>query len=227
LQDLPTGGRCNVSAERAVDAAGGLRPTRWPWSRRWRYIAGVVVALLAIGAFLLWGPIGIGNGPLSMGVWATQSWPDPGLSPIGTIIPVNNSGGSPAVIDAVQLVGNTRYPAPRLIALELLTSGKCGGAWPARSAGHGFVLAGCGGTDGGPVIGHAFGPTPAISFGYPAAAELAAPQAGGCWVLTAVVVHYHVGIRSYVATDPDGLVVCADNAAINAATNAALAAGPG
>lgn len=153
------------------------------------------------------------------GAWDTNGSADPGLRPIGTIIPVNNSGGAPAVIDAVQLVGNTRYPGPRLIALELLTSGKCGGAWPARSAGHGFVLAGCGGTDDGPVIGHTFGPTPAVGFGYPAAAELAPPKAGSCWVLTAVVVHYHVGIRHYVATDPDGLVVCADIAGLKAATN--------
>lgn len=217
-----------MSAESAVDAPGSSGRFRWPWSRRWRYLAGVVVALLAVGAFLLWGPIGIGNGPLSMGAWDTNSWADPGLSPIGTIIPVNNSGGAPGVIDAVQLVGNTRYPTPRLIApLELLTSGKCGGAWPARSAGHGFVLAGCGGTYDGPVIGHAFGPTPAAGFGYPAAAELAAPKVGGCWVLTAVVVHYHVGIRHYVVTDPDGLVVCTASAAIKAATSAAITAEPG
>jgi hypothetical protein len=70
-----------------------------------------------------------------------------------------------------------------------------------------------------------FRPDPAVGFGYPAAAELAAPEAG-CWVLTAVVVHYHVGIRHYVVTDPDGLVVCIGTAAINAATNAAIAAGP-
>jgi hypothetical protein len=217
-----------MSAESALDAAASPGRTHWLWSRRWRYIAGVVVALLAVGAFLLWGPIGIGNGPLSMGAWDTTSWPDPGMSPIGTIIPVNNSGGAPAVIDAVQLVGNTRYPTPRLIApLELLTSGKCGGPWPARSAGHGFVLAGCGGTDAGPVIGHAFGPTHQPAFGYPAAAELAAPKADSCWVLTAVVVHYHVGIRHYVVTDPDGLVVCAGSTGINAATKAAIAAEPG
>jgi hypothetical protein len=217
-----------VSAESAVDAADSSGRSRWPWSRRWRYIAGAIVVLLAVGAFLLWGPIGIGDGPLSMGAWDTTSWVDPGLSPIATVIPVNNNGGAPAVIDAVQLVGNTPYPTPRLIApLELLTSGKCGGPWPARSAGRGFVLVGCGGTDSGPVIGHAFGATPAKSFGYPAAAELAAPKAGECWVLTAVVVHYHVGIRHYIVTDPDGLVVCTRGAAINAATNAAIAAEPG
>jgi hypothetical protein len=172
-------------------------------------------------------PEDFANGPLSMGASDTDSWPDTGLSPIGTVIPVLNSGGAPAVIDAVHLVGNTPYPTPRLIALELLTSGKCGGAWPARPAGRGFVLVGCGGTDDGQVIGHAFGPTRPVSFGYPAAAELAAPKAGGCWVLTAVVVHYHVGIRHYVATEPEGLVVCASSAGINAATNAAIAAAPG
>ena len=107
-----------------------------------------------------------------------------------------------------------------------MTSGKCGGAWPASSAG-GFVLAGCGGTDDGPVIGHVFGPTASIGSGYPAAAELAHQMAGGCWVLTAVVVDYHGGMRHSVGTDPDGLVVCACDAAINAAANAAIAAEPG
>lgn len=93
-----------MSAELAAATAGGSGRARRP--RFARYIAGVVV-----GALLLWGPVGIGNGPLSTGVWDTQSWSEPDVSPIGTIIPVNNSGRAPAVIDAVQLIGNTRYRA--------------------------------------------------------------------------------------------------------------------
>ncbi|HEY2640867.1 MAG TPA: hypothetical protein VGI66_13420, partial [Streptosporangiaceae bacterium] len=192
-----------MSAQQIDDTAGDSPPRRWSWSRwRW-YFTGAFVTLLAVGAFLLWGPIGIGNGPLSMGLWGGQSNDDQGMGPVGTIIPIFNRGDSSAVIDAVQLVNATNYPAPHLIALELLTSGKCGGAWPARATGHGFVIVGCGGTDAGPVVGHAFAPTHGIVFGYPATAFLGAPKPGGCWVLTGVIVHYHVGIRHYVGTYPD------------------------
>jgi hypothetical protein len=199
------------------------------WGRRPRWIVVSVVGLIVVGAFLLWGPIGIGNGPLSMGIWGGQSNDDLGMGPVGTIIPILNSGNAPAVIDAVQLVNETKYPAPHLISLELLTSGKCGGAWPARATGSGFVLVGCGGTNAGPVVGHAFAPTHGIVFGYPGTAFLGPPKPAGCWVLTGVIVHYHVGIRHYVGTYPDDQVVCAPNApaaAANRALNAASAAGP-
>ena len=37
------------------------------WSRRaWRVAELVTAVILLDGAFLLWGPIGIGNGPLSV-----------------------------------------------------------------------------------------------------------------------------------------------------------------
>ena len=39
--------------------------------------------------------------------------------------------------------------------------------------------------------------------------------------MTKIVVHYHVGIRHYSASDPYQLVVCADHTLVDAATAAA------
>jgi hypothetical protein len=39
--------------------------------------------------------------------------------------------------------------------------------------------------------------------------------------MTKVVVHYHVGIRHYSATEPADIAVCADAAQLNAAMKAA------
>jgi hypothetical protein len=181
----------------------------------------VAVGLPAIGAFLLWGPIGLGNGPLNAGVGATQGWTDTGRRPVGFIIPIQNSGDTPAVIDGLDLIGGTRFPGPRLLRLEVLTSSLCGGAWPARPTGRGFALAGCGGTDAGSLTGHAFGHTRPDRFGFAGAAEVTAPRPGTCWVMTEIVVHYHVGIRHYSATDPYQLAVCADSGPVNSAMHAA------
>jgi hypothetical protein len=189
--------------------------------RKPRIIILAAAGLLAIGAFLLWGPIGLGNGPLSAAVGISDGWSHSG-GPVGFVIPLHNSGDAPAVIDGLDIIGGTRYPAPRVLGLEVLSAGKCEGGWPAHPAVRGFVLAGCGGTDAGPLIGHAFGgPTPRISFGFPAAAEVAAPRSGGCWVVTKIVVHYHVGIRHYSSSGPYQLAVCASSRQVESAMNAA------
>jgi hypothetical protein len=189
--------------------------------RRRRLVVIAVVGVLAIGAFLLWGPIGLGNGPLTGAIYATVGGPDATGTPMGFIIPIRNSGQAPAVIDGIVLIGGTKYPAPHVLALSVLTSGTCGGPWPTRHTARGFVLAGCGGKDAGPLIGHAFGPTPANVFGFPAAAEVAAPPPGTCWVTTKIVVHYHVGIRHYSATGPFQFAVCTHEAEVKAAITAA------
>jgi hypothetical protein len=194
------------------------------WYRRKRRVVILAAAgLLATGAFLLWGPVGLGNGPLSAAVGDATGAVHPG-GPVGFVIPIHNSGDSSAVVDGLDLISGTSYPGPHVLGLEVLTSGVCGGAWPARQAAGGFVLVGCGGTDDGPLIGHAVGPTHAVSFGFPAAAEIAAPRPGTCWVMTKVVVHYHVGIRHYSTIGPYQLAVCADPAQLNAAMKAAESA---
>ncbi len=198
---------------------------RWPWrSRRGlRLTVATVVVLAAVAAIALWGPIGIGNGPLNVEMGATQGQQSWGSQPAGFPLPLHNSGGAVAIVDSVELIGGTRFPAPRLLRLGVLTSAVCGGAWPARASGRGFVLEHCGGRYVGPLTGHGFGHDPArIFFGFPAAAEVAPPGPGSCWVMTKIVLRYHVGIRHYTATDPYQLAVCRSGAVLtNAAMNAA------
>jgi hypothetical protein len=189
------------------------------YGRKRRVIILAAAGLLAAGAFLLWGPIGLGNGPLSTGL-AYGSGAVRAGGPVGWAIPIYNSGDSPAVVDGLDLISGTSYPGPHVLGLEALASGACGGIWPVRQAAGGFVLVGCG-ADAGPLVGHAVGPTHPVSPGFPAVAELAAPRPGTCWVVTEVVVHYHVSIRHYSATEPSGLAVCADSAQLNAAMKAA------
>jgi len=208
--------------------------SRASWLRRLsqrqrRLIAWAAAVIVVVGAFLQWGPIGLGSGTLALNMGALQGSTDPDLGPVGFTIPLYNSSHSQAVIDELGLVGGTRYAGPRVLHLAVLGTSLCGGAWPARPSGHGFRM-GCGGPYHGSLIGRPIGftftrPVPA---GFPAAAEVAGPPPGGCWVMTKVVIHYHVGIRHYTATDPYELTVCAKDASAqtaNAATKAAESAG--
>ena len=203
----------------SIEGSARGRVPRWRPSRR--IAAAVFGGVLVVGALVAWGPIGVGNGPLNSGLEATQGWADVARQPAGLVIPMRNSGSAPAVIDAVEIIGGTRYDAPHVLALRVLTRGDCGAAWPVRQTARGFELSGCGGPDSGPLIGQAVGATKPGSFGFPAAAEVAAPRPGACWVMTKIVVHYHVGIRHYSASDPYQLVVCADHTLVDAAMAAA------
>jgi hypothetical protein len=137
------------------------------WHRRKRKVMILAAAgLLAAGAFLLWGPIGLGNGPLSTAVDYGLGAARPG-APVGFVIPIRNSGDSPAVVDGVDLISGTSYPGPRVLGLEVLTSATCLGAWPVRQVAGSFTLVGCGGTDAGPLVGHAVGPTRPVSLASP------------------------------------------------------------
>jgi len=212
-----------MSVIQVAHSADVLPPSR---RRQWLRIGITALSmLLGAGAFLHWGPIGLGNGPLRVFVPVGDGWNDPVQQPVGFILPMYNSGGSPAVVDSVQLLGGTRYPAPRILALAVLTSARCLGTWPAKDNGHGFVMVDCGGQNRGPLIGRAVDPTTQrMAWGFPAAAMAAAPPPGKCWVLTRVVVHYHVGWRYYTATDPYQLSVCGPGGPphqIEAAMNAA------
>ena len=199
---------------------GALRRARrvhWP-----RVVLPSAATLVAVGAFLLWGPIGIGNGPLSMGVGATEGWLDTIPGPLGFVLPVVNTGSGHAVVDGIGLLDNTNYPRPRLLATEAIAGGLCGGAWPVRAAAHGFAFTGeCHAKSLGPLIGHGFGHE--TWTGANGAVEVSPPRPGTCWVVTSIVVHYHVGIRHYSATDPYELVVCAGThySAVDAALTAA------
>jgi len=198
------------------------------WMRRRRIIIPLIAALVAIGAFLMFGPIGIGSGPLALEENDTTGGYALSHGPLGLSLALYNSGHGLAVIDDIKLVGGTRYPAPRALRFAVLTTALCGGTWPARADGDGFGM-GCGGRYHGALIGRGIGfsfiqrvPPP-----FPAAAEVTGPPPGGCWVMTEVIIHYHVGIRHYTATDQYELAVCAEDssAQITAAMNAAGGSG--
>jgi hypothetical protein len=193
-----------------VTNAPGGDPPRTRWQRWRRVILPAAAALLAFGAFLMWGPIGLGNGPLAVQMGSSNGWTDAGQMPAAFILPIYNSGGRPAVIDSVDLVGSTRYPIPRLLHLEVVSVTDCAGAWPARTDGHGFTLVDCADArDQGPLIGRTIRPnTPPDSRGFLAAAITTAPPPGACWVIGKIILRYHVGIRHYVVADPYELAVC-------------------
>jgi hypothetical protein len=190
---------------------------------QWRLMLAAAGVLVLAGAFLLWGPIGLGNGPLGVQMGATQGGSDPTTGPVVISIPLYNTGHGLAVVDAVDLIGRTRYPGPRVLRLEIVAE-VCLGAWPTRPASRSAVAERCS-RDKGSLIGHAIGAMHGISAGFPGAAEIAAPPARSCWVMTEVVVHYHVGIRHYAATSPYDMVVCAANAARQQVNGASRAAG--
>ena len=191
--------------------------------RVWRGVELAAAALFLVGAFLLWGPIGLGNGPLAVGMGGTVGGVDSDATPMAFTVPMFNSGHGVAVVDAVDLIGGTRLPGPHLLGLDVVSTAACEGAWPARAEGRGFVLDGCGGRYRGGLIGRGVPYVHGVSPGFPAAAEVAAPRPGSCWVLTEVVVHYHVGIRHYAASYPFEMAICASSAAsqVNAAMTAA------
>lgn len=118
------------------------------WARRRRVIIPVIIAFAVVGVFLLWGPIGLCNGPLTLagsnsaGGGIAQS-----TGPIEIALPIDNNGAAPA-------------PAANGVQQQV-------------------------------------------------AFEVAAPPRGRCWVLTTVVVHYHVGIRYYTAAAQNSWAECA------------------
>lgn len=200
---------------------------RGRWNRRRGLIIPAVVALLAVGAFLLWGPVGLGNGPLSATMRGADGWTDSAGSPALVPLPIYYSGHREAVIDGVVLTGRTRFPVPHVRALEVLaTSGTCASLGPARRTSRGFAEAGCPGTVEGPLIGRSFGSGHALSVDVTAAAEIPAPPPGTCWVTTGIVVRYHIGIRHYSASGQFDEAVCTtgDQEFTQTAMDAAVAA---
>ena len=187
------------------------------------WAAGVIVV---VGSFLQWGPIGLGSGPLALEENDTTGAIAQSQGPLGISLALYNSGHGLAVIDDIKLVGGTRYAGPRAVRFAVLTTALCGGAWPARVDGNGFGM-GCGGRYHGALIGRGIGFTftQHVPPPFPAAAEVTGPPPGGCWVMTKVVIHYHVGIRNYAATDQYELAVCAKDA--SAQVNAAMKAAEG
>jgi hypothetical protein len=172
-------------------------------SRR-RQLTIAVAAAVLIGAFLVFGPIGLGNGPLGVpsmdgrfGISTSQ--------PTAYVTTLVNVGGSAAMIDGVTVTSAVGYSRARVLTIRVaghseygcvytLMSSLAGCARPPFAAATGFAVRGHANT----VVGNRGGPALVI--------EIAGPPASGCVALTAIVVHYHVGIRHYTATVPQGFV---------------------
>lgn len=177
------------------------------FSRRMARLAGVVVAavVLALAAVLIWGPVGLGSGPLT--VYAPSGGQVLGQKDQvwGLIVPLQ-AGDTGAVIDGVSVAGGAGYSAPRVLAIWTMKDrqGQCGGMFPWR--GPGSIMSSCaiGGLHalvGVPLPGNEPGIDMVLAIG---------PQVGpdGCWSAMSMVVHYHVWIRHYTVTVSDSFVAC-------------------
>lgn len=183
-----------------------------------RALAGIVVILLAVGAFLVRGPIGLGNGPLFFESFSISGWPDLHHVPVGLIVPVINRGRSAAVINGVTLVGGGNgYPAPRLVAVYAAHDAGCAAIGPLADPDSQITASACA-TGRLALTGLAIPPSRKVtdrvtgdlvavsSLGL--VAEAAPPAAGRCWTVKAMAIHYRVGIRHYTATTPEAGAVC-------------------
>jgi hypothetical protein len=174
------------------------------WRYRPRIFVPAVVVLLAAGAFLLFGPIGLGNGPLGVPSMDGRI----GLStsrPTAFVATLVNTGGSGAVIDGVAVTPAAGYPRARVLTVRV-----------ARNSGYGCVyslmsnITGCARPPLVTAAGFAVPPgvntAPGRRGGPALVIEIAGAPSAGCVALTSIVVRYHVGIRHYTATVPQGLV---------------------
>jgi hypothetical protein len=184
-------------------------------TRHRRWIAAIAVAVAVAGAFLTWGPIGLGNGPLWLpaGSGGDFSWTEPQIEPVVYVIPIGNAGHGAAIIDSVSVTGSPRLA--QSILRQALIGHMAGfdcttlGAFGGRTS----ALSGC----VQPILKSAAGALIPVG-AYPArrvgrkgepalVLKLAGPSPGRCWDITSVVIRYHIGIRHYVGTFPQGNVI--------------------
>ena len=190
---------------------GPSRPIGWgALSRRARAAviggAAAAAAVIVAGAgFLAFGPVGMGPGPLSVGFVASSGIVPPDDSTM-IVIPVGAAPSTTAVIDAVGIRGGGGYHAPREIRVVGITGQSCRGIW--------FPVTGPGGFGGRCAPG---GTVPLLHRAvprHPAAAaidigiEVGPPGRAGCWGVSRVSVHYHVGHRHYVNAASESLSGC-------------------
>jgi hypothetical protein len=180
------------------------RRGRWP-----RLAAAVVLMSLLVAAFLLWGPIGLGSGPLSVYVPSGGQILGPRDRAWGLAVGMQ-AGNSGAVIDQVKVVGGAGYGGPHVLSVlgAGVRGGQCGGTFPWESPEK--LLSDCaiGGLHrltGVQLPGNNPGVNMIFKIGPPAGP-------GGCWVVTAIVVHYHVGIRHYSLTSTGDFAACKTSA---------------
>jgi hypothetical protein len=172
-----------------------------------RGIIALAAGLLLVGAFLLWGPIGLGNGPLGVPAMAASFGSVQATSqPTAYVATLVNAGRSAAVIDTVTVSSADGYQPARVLGVRVARSSMYGCiddgpasnlAWCVRPP----LVAAAGFT-----VGPHANTVPGSRGGAALVIEMAPPPATQCVVVTAIVVRYHVGIRHYTATVPQGEV---------------------
>lgn len=179
------------------------------------WIAASAAALAGVSAFLAWGPIGLGNGPLWLPTASggTYGWSQQRTASVAFVLPIGNHGQSAAVIDNVGVTYRQGFKPP--VLLKTLTGQMTGYACTALGAASGprSALAGCVRPDlqvvtGTTIPAGAYRPSGRSRKHEPALVlELAGPGHRQCWDITSIVVHYHVGIRHYAGTFPQANVM--------------------
>lgn len=81
----------------------------------------IIAAMLAVGAFLEWGPIGLGNGPLHMGMNGDGFGEISSRLPVG-IVTRSTTRAALHSSSTLQLLGNGSYPAPHVLAMEAMSN---------------------------------------------------------------------------------------------------------
>ena len=206
-----------------VSPRARFRSLRARFSRHRRIIVPVIGMPLAIGAFLAWGPIGVGPGPIGNGTESVStSGPVPRTQPAVFVTPID-AGKSGAVIDAVSVLSDGSYPAPRVISISGDGDQVCGGVWPLTGVQNFYNSCDVGGRV--PLIGRAVPVSSTVDVpvlgrtdypGIGVAVETAPPGKAGCWRVTSVVIRYHVGIRHYTATQHIDIVGCSSPSQLKA-----------
>jgi hypothetical protein len=192
------------------------------WKRARRVIIPVAVALAAGIAFLAWGPVGVGPGPISNAVsgvsvtgGVSRTQPTMFLAPV-------DAGRSGAVIDSIVVLSDGSYPAPRIIRITGDRQQSCGGTWPLKGRQSFYRSCAAGGLV--PLLGRAVPASSRVYVpglgrvayrGISAAIEAAPPGPAGCWMARFIVIHYHVGIRHYTATHAVSLTACSSKSQLD------------
>jgi hypothetical protein len=193
----------SASAHYSLRLGPRLRRSRRRVLGRW--LAAAMIAGLAAAAFVVWGPIGLGSGPLTVYGPSGGQILGPRNQAWGMMVPVL-AGESGAVIDQVTVAGGDGYRGPRVLSILEVADrpGQCGGTFPWE--GSQSILSTC--AIGGlhRLIGIRL---PGDNPGVIMVIKVGPPASGSsCWTVTAVAVHYHVGIRHYTVTSPGNFAAC-------------------
>jgi hypothetical protein len=177
------------------------------WGRRAAIggAAAVLAVIVAGAAFLAFGPLGQGPGPLSVG-YVSSTGVVPREDSTMIVIPVGAAASTTAVIDAVGIRGGGGYHAPREIRVVGIGGQACRGIWFPVPGAAGFTGR-CAPDGTVPLLGRAV-PRGAAAATIDIGIEVGPPGAVGCWGISRVSVHYHVGRRHYVNAASESLSGC-------------------